>query len=364
MTINLSTKTTSIGFKYAKDSDSTVFGEPNTMVIVADGKLMFNSKRLGLTAAEASYLTSAINEKLLKNASITLVASPSTYEYVPGTPKPTITFTLTLNVNNSAQAIRNSNGVEQNKIAISVTKADNTTATVYLTKTDSNTYTTTITMNESSDSDTGIVGFVNRCEVSDNIYCKITSDDVEYVLALTKPYVYVNRGGLIYAGCIDSAGANAKLEPNDETILGVSTFVNYSGANNKGSMTLSIGTLDDDNAFKNSDGNAKVQLSCLNLLSSVSNVQIKLIKPDSATSYYGVIALPTNITLGKFSSPSSDNEYKATNMATNMDSPFILLSSTNFETCTGSNNNIGSKQVIYKVFRTKNALKDTITIKL
>lgn len=365
MAITLNDKSSKIGFKFAENTSSDAINKTDTMVIVSDGKLMFNKERLGLTAAEANYLTSAINEKLLKKAIITLQASPSTYEYVPGTPKPTITFTLTLKVDGSAQAIVNSSGTEQNQIAILVQKANNTAATIYLTlNNNNNSYTKTITMNGTKDTDNTITNFVTgNYSVTDDVYCKITSNGNDYVLALTKPFAYVNQGGLIYAGCVDASLPNADFVPNDNKILGVSTFNNYVNSNKKGDMSLNIGT-NNTGVFEAISTNAHVKLSCLNLVTTVSDVTITLTKPSSATSYYGVVALPTNINLGKFAKASSDGEYKAINTITSMESPFKLLVTTNFETCTGTDNNIGSKKLSYMVFRTKNALKDSITIKL
>lgn len=362
MALILSTKSERIGFKFANNTTDINSADPNTMVIVKDGKLMFNNERLGLTAAEANYLTAAINEKLLKNAKITLSASNNPYEYVSGTPKPTITFTISLVVNNETVSIYDSNGTEKESVKIKVTKQDATTEDITLTKTNNNSYSKTITMNTNT-SDSAIIGFVQGlCTVSDDIYCKITDDDTDYVLALTKPSVTVTQGGLIYAGTINSSGTNADLVINEDKVLGVSSFVNYTN-NNKGSMTLTIGTINGADVFV-SNNNAEVTLTCLNLLSSVSNQTITLNAPNNASSYYGIIVLPNNITLGKFSSPSNNNEYNATNTKNNSDSPFILLTSTNFDKCTSSNNLLATKNCTYNIYRTKNALVDSITVKL
>lgn len=363
MALTLSTKSERIGFKFANNATDINSADPNTMVIVNDGKLMFNNERLGLTAAEASYLTAAINEKLLKNAKITLSASNNPYEYVPGTPKPTITFTISLVVNDETVSIYDSNGTEKESVKIKVTKQDNTTEDITLIKTNNNSYSKTITMNTDA-LDSTISGFVRgSCAVSDDIYCKIEDNDTYYVLALTKPSVNVTQGGLIYAGTINSSGTNANLVTDSNKVLGVSSFVNYTNNNNKGSMTLTIGTINGDDVFA-SNNNAEVTLTCLNLLSSVSNQTITLNAPNNANSYYGIIVLPDNITLGKFSSPSNNNEYNATNTKNNSDSPFILLTSTNFDKCTSSNNLLATKNCTYNIYRTKNALVDSITVKL
>ena len=363
MALTLSTKSERIGFKFVNNKTDITSANPNTMVIVNDGKLMFNNERLGLTAAEASYLTDAINEKLLKNAKITLTASNNPYEYVQSTPKPTITFTVTLVINNTSAPIYDDNGTEKSSVQIKVTKQDNTTSVISLTKNSNNTYSKTITMNTDS-SDSAIDGFVKgSCTINEDIYCNIEDNGTNYVLALTKPSVMVTQGGLIYAGTIDSTGENADLKPDASKILGVSTFVNYTNNNNKGSMTLTIGTINENDVFT-SNNNAEVKLTCLNLLNSVTNTQITLSKPDNANAYYGVIVLPNNISLGKFTNSSSDDEYNATNIKNNSDSPFILLISTNFNKCSSSNNELANKNCTYNIYRTKNALVDPITIAL
>ena len=364
MALTLSTKSERIGFKFANNNTDITSANPNTMVIVNDGKLMFNNERLGLTTAEASYLTNAINEKLLKNAKITLTAANNPYEYVKGAPKPTITFTVTLVINDTSTPIYDADGTKKNSVRIKVTKEDDTTQYIILTKNNNNnTYSNTITMNAEA-SNSAITGFVKGvCTVAEDIYCNITDNDTNYVLALTKPSVTVTQGGLIYAGTIDASGTNADLKTDASRILGVSTFVNYTNNNNKGSMTLTIGAINENNVFTSAN-NAEVKLTCLNLLSSVTDTQITLSKLDNANSYYGVIVLPNNITLGKFAKASNDGEYNATNTKNNSDSPFILLTSTNFDKCSSSNSQLAIKNCTYNIYRTKNALVDSITIKL
>lgn len=368
MAITLNGQNPKIGFKYATDNNS--IGK-DTMTIAKNGKLLFNGTRLGLTSAENDYLTDAVNKQLLTNASISLTASNNPYEVLNGAIKSSITFTLTLKVNNTNTDIVNEAGNKLNTIHITLTTSDNKTVIVPLAYSNK-TYTKTIKMNNglSANNNNGaIANFVKgSCYISDSIYCKITKDDEIYILPLTKPSISVSQGGLVYYGVTDRNYYNPSTE-----IIGASAFVDYVSSSSKGSLTLALGTFNDQGIFEISTQNngSPAKLTCLNLLSSVSNQTIKL-NPISNSGYYGIIVLPNNINLGKFATGIKDdivingNIYNATNTSNNMDSPFVLLTSTTFNKCITNENNlkISSKEVTYNIYRTKNKLIDAITIKL
>lgn len=384
MAITLHGVNPKIGFKYSDDSTSK---GTDTMTIAKNGKLLFNGARLGLTAAEIEYLESAINKNLLTNASIRLIASPNPYEKLNNNTtdfSSKVNFTLTLLVNNKPAKIVDQSGKNKNTVTLKVTDDKNSTANVLLQLIGSS-YQATVTMNKGlTASGNNIANFVKgTCVITDDIYCSITKDNETYVLPLSKPSVNVSSGGLIYSGVTTGdllQYDNNVLIPN--VTIGATNFEKYTTDHNKGSLTLDNGIIKNDAFYvgtQESD-NKKInptKLSCLNLTNSVSGTTITL-KESSNQPYYGIIVLPDTINLGKFANGVVDDTvhngkvYNATNTATNMDSPFILLTSTNFAACTHADptneviapSDLTNKKVTYNIYRTKNKLTNPITIRL
>lgn len=384
MAITLQGENPKIGFKY---SDNNISKGTDTMTIAKNGKLLFNDARLGLTAAELEYLESAINKNLLTNASISLTTSTDLYEKLNNNIDgftSNIQFELKLTVNSKIVNIVDQSGNRKNNITLQITDNKNNTANITLRLT-GGTYSATVMMNKGlTASGNNIANFVEgTCVITDDIYCSITKDNETYIIPLSKPSVYVYSGGLIYSG-VNNGGF---LYKNNSVIIpdltvGATNFKPNVSISNKGYLTLDVGFVKDSQFYvgTDKDTNCKVEptkLNCLNLTSSVSDTTITLKEPNNEP-YYGIVVLPDNINLGKFANGVVDDSvyngkvYNATNTATNMNSPFILIASTNFAACTHPDEAneviapaaLTNKQVTYNIYRTKNKLINPITIRL
>lgn len=385
MAITLQGENPKIGFKY---SDNNTSKGTNTMTIAKNGKLLFNGARLGLTAAELEYLESAVNKNLLTNASISLTAYRNPYEKLNNNIDnftSNVNFTLKLTVNSKIVNIVDQSGNRKNNIILQITDNKKNTANVTL-QLNGGMYIATVMMNKGlTASGNSITNFIEgTCVITDDIYCSITKDNETYIIPLNKPSVNVYPGGLIYAG-VNSGGFLFKNKNNDITpnlTVGATKFKSDVSSSNKGYLTLDVGFIKDSQFYVGTDeySNVKVEptkLDCLNLTNSVSGTTITLKEPNNAP-YYGIVVLPDTINLGKFANGVVDNSayngkvYNATNTATNMDSPFILIASTNFAACTRPDeanevtapSALTNKQVTYNIYRTKNKLTNPITIRL
>lgn len=385
MAITLQGENPKIGFKY---SDNNTSKGTDTMTIAKNGKLLFNGARLGLTAAELEYLESAVNKNLLTNASISLTASPNTYEKLNNNIDnftSSVNFTLKLTVNSKIVNIVDQSGNRKNNITLQITDNKKNTANVTL-QLRSGMYMATVMMNKGlTASGNNIANFVEgTCVITDDIYCSITKDNETYIIPLSKPSVNVYPGGLIYSG-VNSNGFLYKNKNNDiipNLTVGATNFKSNVSSSNKGYLTLDVGFIKDSQFYVGTDENSNVKveptkLDCLNLTNSVSGTTITLKEPNNEP-YYGIVVLPDTINLGKFANGVVDNTvhngkvYNATNTATNMDSPFILVASTNFAACTRPDetneviapSTLTNKQVTYNIYRTKNKLTNPITIRL
>ncbi len=386
MAITLQKENSKISFKY---SDNNTSKGTDTMTIAKNGKLLFNGARLGLTAAELEYLESAVNKNLLTNASIRLTVSPNPYERLNNNVEgfiSNVTFTLTLTINSKNANIVDRTGSTKNNITLKVTDDKSNTTNIALTLRNGY-YTAKVTMNNSSTaSGNNIANFIKgTCNIIDDIYCSITKDDETYIIPLSKPSVDVYPGGLIYYGVNIASGflhRDIHGNPKPNVTVGATNFKQYVGDKDKGFLTLDVGIIK-NNAFyvgTNESNNVKIEptkLKCLGLTTNVSGTIITLGEP-SIEPYYGIVVLPNTINLGKFANSVVDNTayngkvYNATNTATNTDSPFILVSSTNFAACTHPDEAneviaplaLTNKRVTYNIYRTKNKLNNSITIRL
>lgn len=385
MAITLQGENPKIGFKY---SDNNTSKGTDTMTIAKNGKLLFNGTRLGLTDAELEYLESAVNKNLLTNASISLTAYPNPYEKLNNSIDnftSNVNFTLKLTVNSKVVSIVDQNGNRKNNITLQITDDKNNTANVIL-QLKGGTYIATVMMNKGlTASGNNIANFIKgTCVITDDIYCSITKDNETYIIPLSKPSVNVYPGGLIYSG-VNNGGFLYKNENNEiipNLTVGATNFKSNVSNSNKGYLTLDVGFVKDSQFYVGTDkySNVKVEptkLDCLNLTNSVSGTTITLKESNNAP-YYGIVVLPDTINLGKFANGVVDDSvyngkvYNATNTATNMDSPFILIASTNFNACTRPDETNGviapsaltNKQVTYNIYRTKNKLTNPITIRL
>lgn len=386
MAITLQGANPKIGFKYSENNTSK---GTDTMTIAKNGKLLFNSTRLGLTAAEIEYLESAVNKNLLTNASISLTASPNLYEKLNNDTddfSSSTTFTLKLTVNNSPTNIVDQNGSVKKNITLKVKTTDaNNTTNITLTLLGS-VYMATVKMNKGlTASGNNISNFINgTCVITDDIYCKITKDGETYIILLSKPSVNVLPGGLIYSG-VNKLGLIMLDKEGTETpnlTVGATNFKNYSHNANKGSLTIDTGYIQNSIFYVGTSigVHAKIEpttLNCLDLKANVSGTTITLNEPSNQP-YYGIVVLPNTINLGKFTNGVVDSSvyggkvYNATNTATNMDTPFILVTSTDFAACTNADANndviapsaLTNKKVTYNIYRTKNKLTNPITIRL
>lgn len=385
MAITLQGENPKIGFKY---SDNNTSKGTDTMTIAKNGKLLFNGTRLGLTAAELEYLESAVNKNLLTNASISLTAYPNPYEKLNNSIDnftSNVNFTLKLTVNSKVVSIVDQNGNRKNNITLQITDDKNNTANVIL-QLKGEMYIATVMMNKGlTASGNNIANFVKgTCVITDDIYCSITKDNETYIIPLSKPSVNVYPGGLIYSG-VNNGGFLYKNENNEiipNLTVGATNFKSNVSNSNKGYLTLDVGFVKDSQFYVGTDeySNVKVEptkLDCLNLTNSVSGTTITLKESNNAP-YYGIVVLPDTINLGKFANGVVDDSvyngkvYNATNTATNMDSPFILIASTNFNACTRPDETneviapsaLTNKQVTYNIYRTKNKLTNPITIRL
>lgn len=385
MAITLQGEDPKIGFKY---SDNNTSKGTDTMTIAKNGKLLFNGARLGLTAAELEYLESAVNKNLLTNASISLTASPNPYEKLNNNIDnftSSVNFTLKLTVNSKIVNIVDQSGNRKNNIILQITDNKKNTANVTL-QLKGGMYIATVMMNKGlTASGNSIANFVEgTCVITDDIYCSITKDNETYIIPLSKPSVNVYPGGLIYSG-VNSGGFLYKNKNNDiipNLTVGATNFKSNVSSSNKGYLTLDVGFIKDSQFYVGTDENSNVKveptkLDCLNLTNSVSGTTITLKEPNNEP-YYGIVVLPDTINLGKFANGVVDNTvhngkvYNATNTATNMDSPFILVASTNFAACTRPDetneviapSTLTNKQVTYNIYRTKNKLTNPITIRL
>lgn len=385
MAITLQGENPKIGFKY---SDNNTSKGTDTMTIAKNGKLLFNGARLGLTAAELEYLESAVNKNLLTNASISLTAHPNPYEKLNNNIDnftSSVNFTLKLTVNSKIVNIVDQSGNRKNNITLQITDNKKNTANVTL-QLKSGMYMATVMMNKGlTASGNNIANFVEgTCVITDDIYCSITKDNETYIIPLSKPSINVYPGGLIYSG-VNSGGFLYKNKNNDiipNLTVGATNFKSNVSNSNKGYLTLDVGFIKDSQFYVGTDENSNVKveptkLDCLNLTNSVSGTTITLKEPNNEP-YYGIVVLPDTINLGKFANGVVDNTvhngkvYNATNTATNMDSPFILVASTNFAACTRPDetneviapSTLTNKQVTYNIYRTKNKLTNPITIRL
>lgn len=385
MAITLQGENPKIGFKY---SDNNTSKGTDTMTIAKNGKLLFNGTRLGLTAAELEYLESAVNKNLLTNASISLTAYPNPYEKLNNSIDnftSNVNFTLKLTVNSKVVSIVDQNGNRKNNITLQITDDKNNTANVIL-QLKGGMYIATVMMNKGlTASGNNIANFVKgTCVITDDIYCSITKDNETYIIPLSKPSVNVYPGGLIYSG-VNNGGFLYKNKNNEiipNLTVGATNFKSNVSNSNKGYLTLDVGFVKDSQFYVGTDeySNVKVEptkLDCLNLTNSVSGTTITLKESNNAP-YYGIVVLPDTINLGKFANGVVDDSvyngkvYNATNTATNMDSPFILIASTNFNACTRPDETneviapsaLTNKQVTYNIYRTKNKLTNPITIRL
>ena len=388
MAITLQGANPKIGFKY---SDNNTSKGTDTMTIAKNGKLLFNGTRLGLTPVEIEYLQEAVNKKLLTNASISLSASPNPYEKKntdDDTYISSVTFTLTLKVNNKIATIVDEKGNDKTSIQVQITDDKGSKHNITLTKGQGTLpYTATVKMNKGlAASGNNIANFISgTCVVNETIYCNITKDGETYTLPLSKPSLSVTPAGLIYSGVTNKAG----LLPTDNqgvvlsnVTIGAIGFKNYTPGGSKGSLTIDVGIIKSNQFYvgTNEGANTKIEpttLNCLDLKTSASGTTITLKEPTSQP-YYGIVILPNTINLGKFANGVVDSSvhggkvYNATNTATNMDSPFILLSSTNFAACTHADptndiiipSELINKKVVYNIYRTKNKLTNPITIRL
>ena len=385
MAITLQGENPKIGFKY---SDNNTSKGTDTMTIAKNGKLLFNGARLGLTAAELEYLESAVNKNLLTNASISLTVVPNPYEKLNNNVEgfiSNVAFILTLTINSKKANIVDKTGSTKSNITLKVTddKSNTTNITLKLTN---GLYTAKVTMNNSlMASGNNIANFIKgTCNIIDDIYCSITKDGETYIIPLSKPSVNVYPGGLIYSGVNNASGLlptyNNTIIP--DVTVGATNFKQYIGDGSTGFLTLDVGIIK-NNAFyvgTNESHNVKIEptkLKCLSLTNNVSGTTITLKEPNNKP-YYGIVVLPDTINLGKFANGVVDNTvhngkvYNATNTATNMDSPFILVASTNFAACTHPDetneviapSTLTNKQVTYNIYRTKNKLTNPITIRL
>lgn len=385
MAITLQGENPKIGFKY---SDNNTSKGTDTMTIAKNGKLLFNGTRLGLTAAELEYLESAVNKNLLTNASISLTAYPNPYEKLNNSIDnftSNVNFTLKLTVNSKVVSIVDQNGNRKNNITLQITDDKNNTANVTL-QLKGGMYIATVMMNKGlTASGNNIANFVKgTCVITDDIYCSITKDNETCIIPLSKPSVNVYPGGLIYSG-VNNNGFLYKNENNEiipNLTVGATNFKSNVSNSNKGYLTLDVGFVKDSQFYVGTDeySHVKVEptkLDCLNLTNSVSGTTITLKESNNAP-YYGIVVLPDTINLGKFANGVVDDSvyngkvYNATNTATNMDSPFILIASTNFNACTRPDETneviapsaLTNKQVTYNIYRTKNKLTNPITIRL
>ncbi len=388
MAITLQGENPKIGFKYSENNTSK---GTDTMTIAKNGKLLFNSTRLGLTPVEIEYLQEAVNKKLLTNASISLSASPNPYEqrntdddtYCSST-----TFTLQLIIDRVTKPIVDSTGNTKQTIALQITDSTNKKITISLRREGSTfLYKATIKMNKGLvATNNNIANFIKgSCVITDDIYCNITKDGETYTLLLSKPSVNVTPAGLVYSGVTNKVGLlvtdqQGVVLPN--VTIGAINFKNYTSSNDKGSLTIDVGIIKSNQFYvgTNEDANTKIEpttLNCLDLKTSASGTTITLNEPTSQP-YYGIVVLPNTINLGKFANGVVDSSvhggkvYNATNTATNMDSPFILIASTNFAACTHADPTqeiiapyeLINKKVVYNIYRTKNKLTNPITIRL
>ena len=368
---------TMVGFKFDDGQNNATTKYEDTVVIVNDGRLMFNRERLGLTELERSILDKAIQDKLLSKVSISLSASLNPYELVNSQAsnnfQPKTTLILSVNVNGVATGLVQSNGSPLTAVTVSAARKSGGNVSISLTKS-GNSYTSTVAMNDTTDSGNNISSYLlGSAVVTTDLYVQVTDEfGAKHIIPLSKPSTYINTGGLIYYG----GTTNTKVGTTDNNFkyaLGVSRFTNYVSSSNKGALALNIGTMTVDDKFQPSEQD-NIGLTCDSLSSSASGRTLTL-SPDSEGNFYGIVVLPQTINLGKFANGVADNSvfggkvYNATNTANNADSPFVLLYSTDFSTPrtdnkTGADFLISSKLVTYNVYRTKNLLVSPITIKL
>lgn len=368
---------TMVGFKFDDGQNNATTKYEDTVVIVNDGRLMFNRERLGLTELERSILDKAIQDKLLSKVSINLSASLNPYELVNSPAsnnfQPKTTLTLSVNVNGKATGLVQSNGTPLTAVTVSAARKTGGNASISLSKS-SNSYTGTVLMNETTDSGNNISSYLlGSAAITTDLYVQVTDEfGAKHIIPLAKPSTYISTGGLIYYG----GTTNTKVGTTNNSFsyaLGISRFTDYTNSSNKGALALNIGTMTVDDKFQPSKQD-NVGLTCDSLSSSASGKTLTL-SPDSEGNFYGIVVLPQTINLGKFANGVTDTSvfggkvYNATNVANNADSPFVLLYSTDFSTPrtdnkTGADFVISSKFVTYNVYRTKNLLVSPITIKL
>lgn len=367
---------TMVGFKFDDGQNNATTKYEDTVVIVNDGRLMFNRERLGLTELERSILDKAIQDKLLSKVSISLSASLNPYELTNtngGYGASTTTLTLSVKVNGVATGLVQSNGAPLTAVTVSAARKSGGNVSISLTKS-GNSYTSTVNMNNTTDLSNSIYSYLlGSAVVTTDLYVQVTDEfGAKHIIPLAKPSTHISTGGLIYYG----GTTNTKVGTTDNNFkyaLGVSRFTNYVSSSNKGALALNIGTMTVDDKFQPSKQD-NIGLTCDSLSSSASGRTLTL-SPDTEGNFYGIVVLPQTINLGKFANGVADNSvfggkvYNATNTANNADSPFVLLYSTDFSTPrtdnkTGANFLISSKLVTYNVYRTKNLLVSPITIKL
>ena len=369
---------TMVGFKFDDGQNNATTKYEDTVVIVNDGRLMFNQERLGLTELERSILDKAIQDKLLSKVSISLSASLNPYELTNtkgenDAAKATTTLTLLVKVNGVATNLVQSNGAPLTAVNVSAARKSGGNVSITLNNFDKN-YIGAVIMNAPTDSNNYISSYLlGSAVVTTGLYVQVTDEfGAKHIIPLAKPSTHISTGGLIYYG----GTTNTKVgTPNNNFsyALGVSRFTNYVSSSNKGALALNIGTMTVDDKFQPSKQD-NIGLTCDSLSSSASGRTLTL-SPDAEGNFYGIVVLPQTINLGKFANGVADTSvfgdkvYNATNIANNADSPFILLHSTDFSAPRTDNKNggnfvISSKHVIYNVYRTKNLLVSPITIKL
>lgn len=367
---------TMVGFKFDDGQNNATTKYEDTVVIVNDGRLMFNRERLGLTELERSILDKAIQDKLLSKVSISLSASLNPYELTNtkgSDGASTTTLTLSVKVNGVATGLVQSNGAPLTAVTVSAARKSGGNVSISLTES-GNSYTSTVNMNNTTDLSNSISSYLlGSAVVTTDLYVQVTDEfGAKHIIPLAKPSTHISTGGLIYYG----GTTNTKVGTTDNNFkyaLGVSRFTNYVSSSNKGALALNIGTMTVDDKFQPSEQD-NIGLTCDSLSSSASGRTLTL-SPDTEGNFYGIVVLPQTINLGKFANGVADNSvfggkvYNATNTANNADSPFVLLYSTDFSTPrtdnkTGADFLISSKLVTYNVYRTKNLLVSPITIKL
>ena len=371
---------TMVGFKFDDGQNNATTKYEDTVVIVNDGRLMFNRERLGLTELEKSILDKAIQDKLLSNVRIELSADNNPYELTNESKPnymPKNRIILTAYVNGNLTTLVNVNGDVLSSIDISMSTTNGThVSLVALNKTD-NYYSKSIFMNQTTNNDTNegafIAGYMDGgITIHTDLYIQITDEfGAKHIIPLAKPDTYVKPGGNIYYGAtIDSKVGTT--DNNFKYALGVNRFTDETEETD-GFLALNIGTMTVDDKFQPSVQD-NIVLTYDSLSSSASGRTFTL-SPDSEGNFYGIVVLPQTINLGKFANSVVDTTvfggkiYNATNVANNADSPFILLYSTDFSASrtdgkTAEDFSIMGKKVIYNVYRTKNLLVSPITIRL